>query len=142
MPGDLHLRKHGSDLSLWIHHERGSFDAHVLSPVHALFLPHPVGFGDLVIGIRDEGIGKTVLFRELGLGLRLVRREPHDFRVFLGELLRRIAEFTRFLGASGRVGFGEEEQHHRFALQFRELESPYLDFRGAIACLETHMRRL
>jgi len=142
MPGDLHLRKHGSDLSLWIHHERGSFDAHVLSPVHALFLPHPVGFGDLVIGIRDEGIGKTVLSREFGLGLWLVRREAHDLGVLLGELLHGITEFARFLSASGRIGLREEEQNYRLALQFRELESPHLDFRGAIACLETHMRRL
>jgi len=139
---DLHLREHRSDLSLGIHYERGALDTHILAPIHALFLPHAIGFGNLMIGIRDEGIGKAILFCKLCLGLRLVRRKAHDLGIFLGELLYRIAEFAGFLGASRRIGLGEKEQNYRLALQFRELERTRLDFRSAIACLETHMRRL
>ena len=91
-----------------------------------------------MVGIRNEAIAESVLGGELLLRLGLIGRDPDDLGIGFGELVRCVAKLARLFRSAGRVGLGEEEQHHALAFELRKLERAGADFRSAIAGFECH----
>jgi hypothetical protein len=95
-----------------------------------------------VVGIGNQRVGQAVLADKLLLRLRLVRRDTDDLGVLLGKFLRGVAKLARFLGSTGRVRLGEEEDDHSLTAEFGELKRAGADVGRAIADLKGHISRL
>jgi hypothetical protein len=118
--GRLDLSENVGDLALLVYEEGGAFDAHVLAPVHALFFPHTVSFGDGVFRICHQDERQAVFGRKLLLARRFVGRNADHDGVLGGKSILGIAKLARFGSASGRIRLREEEYDHALALEGRK----------------------
>jgi hypothetical protein len=103
------------DFAFGVDHERGSFDAHILLAVHALFLEHVKFFDHGLVFVGQQGIRQVVLFFEFLLGGDLIGGDAEYNGSSLLDFLECVAEPARFYGSTGRVGLGIKKQDHILA---------------------------
>jgi hypothetical protein len=103
------------DLPFFIDHEGGALNPHHLLAVHVFFFYDPVGFGDLLIRIGEQGIRQVVLLFEFLLLGRRVSRYAKDHRASFLNGFEGVAEPARFYGSTGGVSLGIKKQDHALA---------------------------
>ena len=111
VPIRLHLAKNLFDFSAGADQKRAALHPHVLPPIHALFHPRAVSFGDLMIHVGQQRERQIELVLEFGLRRALIGRNADDDRIGLGELLRFVAKLATLARSTRRVSLGKEVQH-------------------------------
>jgi 50S ribosomal protein L16 3-hydroxylase len=128
----LHAIHDMAQFAMLVDHERGTFDRHLLLPVHFLLIHHAVAFADPRIGIGKQQYRQAVLVAERCMAQAVIAAYPDHDRVELAELILERAEFIGFKGASGGVVLGVEIQYDIL---------PALH-RGKVDCLHIAIRQL
>ena len=72
MPFGFHIVKDVGNLAIRANYKCGARDSFHFSTVHIFFFDHAKGFADLLVGVREQGIGQVVFVLELLLRLRRV----------------------------------------------------------------------
>src|SRR5215211_1692147 len=72
---------------------------------------------DLASLVAEQGEGEAVLFCKAPVRLHGVRANPYNLGIELSEFLVIVPEGAGFLGTSGGVVFGVEEQDHGLSIQ-------------------------
>lgn len=106
---------HRRDLAIPANHERGPFDPHVLSPIHAFLFEHAEATGQGLIFVRQQVKGKTQFLFELLLGRGLIGRDAKDSSSGFLKFLICVAEPGRLRGSTGGVGLCIKKQNYRFS---------------------------
>jgi hypothetical protein len=78
-------------------------DAHVFLPHHLLLTPHAIGFTDLVVSIRQQGVRQVILLLELQVRGGRISADTQDDNtgLLVGGVI--IAQAAGLGGASGTV---------------------------------------
>ena len=72
MPISLDVVEDVGNLAVWTNHKCNACDSFHLSAIHIFFFDHPKGFADLLVRVRQQGIGQVVFVLEFLLILRRV----------------------------------------------------------------------
>jgi hypothetical protein len=136
--GRLDLSKNWGDFALLVYYECSAFDAHVLAPVHALFLPHTVSFRDGVFRIRHQDERQVVFGRKLFVSRRFVWRNADDDGILGRKSVLGIAKLAGFGSASGRIRLREEEHDHALTLEGRKRKFRSFNVGSPLTHLDRH----
>ena len=109
------LVKHAVNLPIGADDKCRAFDAHHFVAIHVLFFHHSEGIADFFVHVRQKRVGQVVLLLKFLLPGWRIGGNPKDDRPGFLQLLVCVAEPARFDSSTGRIGLGEEEQHHGFA---------------------------
>src|SRR5690606_2666949 len=121
VPGYLYLAPFAPQDAPLVDEERAAFDAHVLAPVHALFLVHVDQLADAEILVREQVEREAHLRLELLVRRHAGRRHAENDRTGLLEGRIQVAKCNAFLGATGRVVARIEVQHELLAGRIAQL---------------------
>src|SRR6185369_40246 len=119
---DADLLPHLAHGSRGVDQEGRALDAHGLLAVHVLLAPGAIGFGDLVIGVGEEGEVEGVLVAELAVTRHVVGGDAEDHGVLGPYLGAAVAEGAGLLGAARGVVLGVEVENDRLAAERGEPE--------------------
>lgn len=118
--GNLHFSPDAGDLAVLSDQEGRAVNAHIFSPVHALFDPHAIGLKGGLLFIRRERDGQVVLGLELVMFLDAVGRHAHQFDAGFVELRLETGKRDGLGRAAARIVLGVEEENDRLSLKLRQ----------------------
>jgi len=72
MPIRFYVVEDVRNLAIRANYKCGARDSFHFSAIHIFFFDHAKGFADLLVGVREQGIGQVVFVLELLLRLRRV----------------------------------------------------------------------
>jgi hypothetical protein len=100
--------------------ESGAGDAHDFLAIHVFLLDNAVGFGNLLVGVSEEGKWKLEFILKFLLGFGRIGRDAEENGAGFLNLAVGVAEGAGFDGASGGIGTGVEIEDDDFAAEALE----------------------
>jgi len=110
------------DSAILADQEGGARNAHHLLAVHVLLFENAVGPRDFLVDVAQQRERQPVLGFETRLRRRRVRRDAQHYRVLLLEMLDGVTKLVSFRGSAGRIGAGEEIEHHLLTFELGKLK--------------------